>query len=112
MYQHIIQWCDEHIAACKAQQVALKADFREDESAFMQARENIFGIFRSVINAWKHDPAELEKRLGSITSIWQDNLARCRRETDTAANEKKLTIALIQVELGREIMEMIRREGD
>ena len=80
--KHVHDYFEEKIAACRADIVALYADHRGDEAAFVKVKMNVYDIFATVFSAaLKNSGDDVQlcqfflARLSQIPQNWHTSLA-------------------------------------
>ena len=110
--EKLLNYLDERIADCRRLRESLAADDRKDESIFEQVRENVYNIFRTVLNVGGKicaSPEEAEqfflKRTAEIPASWKTALESAEKHGET----EKAMIETIKLEAAQEVTEAYRR---
>lgn len=82
---------EARIAACRERAGKLEKDLRKDEAVFEKVRENVYDIFKTVLNVAGKQHGDDEEairsffasRLGQIPSSWRQSLEAARQHGDT-----------------------------
>ena len=109
----MLEFLNERISACQARRALLQKESRDDEADFEKIRENVYGIFKTVLSPEIRTPGNkacdageffLEK-LEQIPSNWAASYEKAAAHEDA----EKMHIEGIKLETVREIRDACRR---
>ena len=89
--EDMLRFLEVRIAACRERAGQLENDLRKDEAVFEKVRENVYDIFRTVLNVAGKQHGDDEEairsffasRLRQIPSSWRQSLETARQHGDT-----------------------------
>jgi len=89
--EDMLRFLEVRIAACRERAEELEKDLRKDEAVFEKVRENVYDIFRTVLNVAEKQHGDDEEairsfvasRLRQIPSSWRQSLEAARQHGDT-----------------------------
>ena len=108
MKEELLAYLNERIDWYKHEQVRLKAEYRQDEATHMQIAINVYGIFLSIYQAVKFDPAETLRRFNNIVRTWDESHRNAAEHGDDAkkfVEEIKIDRALEIIRRAKELEE-------
>jgi len=88
--QKMLTWLDTAISESRVRQQTLVQDQRQDEAVFEKVQENIYDVFRTVLNVALRQHGDsaaarnfFELRMQQIPAAWESSLQAARTHNNT-----------------------------